>query len=134
MAAAAAMKLRLHFVVDPMGWLCVSLVLAVWFYNTLVVPKLVLLPHYHEGHISWTVVACECCRRRQEAFLPPSGSRLCVRAGYYVAAALCLTALFRASTADPGRLPADPHIPHSGKNNSGGDGAFVPGSTPPLSP
>lgn len=69
--AAAAMKLRLHFVVDPMGWLCVSLVLAVWFYNTVFVPQLVLLPHYSEGHIPWTVVVCECCRRRRDAASPP---------------------------------------------------------------
>lgn len=65
-ATAAAMKLRLHFVVDPVGWLCVSLVLAVWVYNTVVVPQLVLLPHYHQGHLSWTVVVCECCRQRRE--------------------------------------------------------------------
>ncbi|XP_003967019.2 palmitoyltransferase ZDHHC21 [Takifugu rubripes] len=84
------MKLRLHFVVDPMGWLCVSLVLGVWFYNTVFVPQLVLFPHYSEGHIPWTVVVC-----------------------YYAASALCLTALLRASTADPGRLPAEPHIPQS---------------------
>lgn len=67
------MKLRLHFVVDPAGWLCVSLVLAVWFYNTVVVPKLVLLPHYREGHISWAVIACECCRRRRGGSLQASG-------------------------------------------------------------
>lgn len=35
-------------------------------------------------------------------------------AGYYVASALCFAALFRASTADPGRLLTDPHIPQSG--------------------
>lgn len=34
--------------------------------------------------------------------------------GYYLASAFCMAALFRASTADPGRLPTDPHIPHSG--------------------
>lgn len=70
MAAAAAMKLRLHFVADPVGWLCVSLVLAVWLYNTLLVPKLVLLPHYREGHVSWTVVVCECRRGRLEGGVP----------------------------------------------------------------
>uniref|UniRef100_UPI003AB0C571 palmitoyltransferase ZDHHC21 isoform X2 n=1 Tax=Centroberyx gerrardi TaxID=166262 RepID=UPI003AB0C571 len=43
-----------------------------------------------EGHIPWAIVVC-----------------------YYIASALCVAALFRASTADPGRLPADPHIPHS---------------------
>lgn len=40
--------------------------------------------------------------------------KLCVPLGYYIASALCIAALFRASTADPGRLPVDPHIPHSG--------------------
>lgn len=120
-AAAAAMKLRLHFVVDPMGWLCVSLVLAVWFYNTVFVPKLVLLPHYQEGHIPWTVVVCESgCLRWKVALLQLGEQRLRLRAGYYAASALCFAALFRASTADPGRLPADPHIPHSGKIGGGG--------------
>uniref|UniRef100_A0A3Q2GL01 Palmitoyltransferase n=1 Tax=Cyprinodon variegatus TaxID=28743 RepID=A0A3Q2GL01_CYPVA len=84
------MKLRLHFVVDPMGWLCISMVFGIWLYNTLFIPKLVLLPHYDEGHIPWALVVC-----------------------YYIASALCVVALFRASTADPGRLPLDPHIPHS---------------------
>lgn len=57
--SSGAMKLRLHFVVDPMGWLCISLVFGIWFYNTLFVPKLVLLPHYDEGHIPWALVVCE---------------------------------------------------------------------------
>lgn len=53
------MKLRLHFVVDPMGWLCISVVLAIWLYNSILIPKLVLLPHYDEGHIPWALVFCE---------------------------------------------------------------------------
>ncbi|XP_054656025.1 palmitoyltransferase ZDHHC21 isoform X2 [Dunckerocampus dactyliophorus] len=77
------MKLRLHCVVDPMGWLCISLVFGVWLYNSFFIPMLVLLPHYKEGHIPWAVVV------------------------------FCFAALFRASTADPGRLPVNPHIPHS---------------------
>ncbi|XP_010793181.1 palmitoyltransferase ZDHHC21 [Notothenia coriiceps] len=84
------MKLRLHFVVDPMGWLCISMVFGIWLYNTFFIPELVLLPHYNEGHIPWAIVVC-----------------------YYIASGLCLAALFRASTADPGRLPVDPKIPHS---------------------
>ncbi|KAG5261368.1 hypothetical protein AALO_G00303630 [Alosa alosa] len=84
------MKLRLHFVVDPMGWFCMSLVFFVWFYNTLFIPKLILFPHYNEGHVPWALVIC-----------------------YYLASLFCVTALVRASTADPGRLPQDPHIPHS---------------------
>uniref|UniRef100_A0A3Q2ZSN7 Palmitoyltransferase n=1 Tax=Kryptolebias marmoratus TaxID=37003 RepID=A0A3Q2ZSN7_KRYMA len=84
------MKLRLHFVVDPMGWLCISVVFGIWLYNTFFIPKLVLLPHYNEGHIPWALVVW-----------------------YYIASAFCVVALIRASTADPGRLPVDPHIPHS---------------------
>lgn len=56
---SAAMKLRLHFVVDPMGWLCISLVFGIWLYNTFFIPKLILLPHYNEGHIPWVIVVCE---------------------------------------------------------------------------
>ncbi|KPP74878.1 palmitoyltransferase ZDHHC21-like, partial [Scleropages formosus] len=84
------MKLRLHFVVDPMGWLCISVVFFIWLYNSFFIPYLVLLPHFREGHVSKLVVA-----------------------GYYLASALCLVALFRASTTDPGRVPQNPHIPHS---------------------
>jgi len=54
------MKLRLHFVVDPMGWFCMSMVLFVWFYNSFIIPKLVLLPHYAEGHIPTSLVVCKC--------------------------------------------------------------------------
>ncbi|KAL4641577.1 palmitoyltransferase ZDHHC21 isoform X1 [Arapaima gigas] len=86
----SVMKLRLHFVVDPMGWLCISMVLFIWLYNSFFIPHLVLLPHFQEGHISGLVVA-----------------------SYYLASLLCITALFRASTADPGRVPQNPHIPHS---------------------
>lgn len=53
------MKLRLHFVVDPMGWLCISVVTGIWLYNTFFIPQLVLLPHYNEGHIPWAIVVCE---------------------------------------------------------------------------
>ncbi|XP_031688269.1 probable palmitoyltransferase ZDHHC21 [Oncorhynchus kisutch] len=84
------MKLRLHFVMDPMGWFCISMVFAIWLYNSFFVPKLVLLPHFYEGNIPWALVV-----------------------SYYFASALCMAALFRASTADPGRLPPDPQIPHS---------------------
>ncbi|XP_030636719.1 palmitoyltransferase ZDHHC21 [Chanos chanos] len=84
------MKVRLHFVVDPMGWFCISMVVFVWLYNTYFIPKLVLLPHYNEGHISGVPVLC-----------------------YFLASLFCVSALIRASTADPGRLPQDPEIPHS---------------------
>lgn len=47
-------------------------------------------------------------------FYPSNLQRSLCPAGYYVASALCFAALFRASTADPGRLLTDPHIPQSG--------------------
>ncbi|XP_046904875.1 palmitoyltransferase ZDHHC21 isoform X2 [Hypomesus transpacificus] len=93
-AVSSTMKFRLHFVVDPKGWLCISMVFGVWLYNTVFVPKLVLLPHYNEGHIPWALVVC-----------------------YYIASALCVTALLRASTADPGQLPHDLKIPQSEQEN-----------------
>ncbi|TRY55751.1 hypothetical protein DNTS_016172 [Danionella cerebrum] len=88
------MKLRLHFVVDPMGWFCLGMVLFIWLYNSLVVPKLVLFPHYEEGHIPAALVVC-----------------------YYLASGLCFSALFRASTADPGKLAQDPKIPLGERDN-----------------
>ncbi|XP_016345557.1 probable palmitoyltransferase ZDHHC21 isoform X1 [Sinocyclocheilus anshuiensis] len=88
------MKLRLHFVVDPMGWFCISMVLFVWLYNSFLIPKLVLLPHYAEGHIPATLVVF-----------------------YYLASLLCISALFRASTADPGKLAEDPKIPLAERDN-----------------
>ncbi|XP_048041911.1 palmitoyltransferase ZDHHC21 [Megalobrama amblycephala] len=88
------MKLRLHFVVDPMGWFCISMVLFVWLYNSFFIPKLVLLPHYVEGHIPASLVVC-----------------------YYLASLLCVSALFRASTADPGKLAQDPKIPLGERDN-----------------
>lgn len=129
----ATMKLRLHFVVDPMGWLCISMVFGIWLYNTFFVPKLVLFPHYNEGHIPWAIVVCEfpyllCWHVKNWKWVsletgnegaqshPISGIKThCISLGYYIASGLCLAALFRASTADPGRLPVDPHIPHAGK-------------------
>ncbi|KAG7462021.1 hypothetical protein MATL_G00197530 [Megalops atlanticus] len=90
MIVKRSMKLRLHFVVDPMGWFCISTVFFIWLYNSVFIPQLVLLPHFQEGHIPGALVV-----------------------SYYLASLLCVTALFRASTADPGRLPQNPHIPHS---------------------
>ncbi|XP_077597649.1 palmitoyltransferase ZDHHC21 [Stigmatopora nigra] len=86
--------LRLHVVVDPAGLLCISGVFGVWLYNSYLVPELVLLPHYQEGHIPWILVFC-----------------------YYTASVLCITALFRASVADPGRLHTNPRIPQSEREN-----------------
>uniref|UniRef100_A0A8C4SI87 Palmitoyltransferase n=1 Tax=Erpetoichthys calabaricus TaxID=27687 RepID=A0A8C4SI87_ERPCA len=82
------MGFRVHFVVDPMGWCCISMVFFVWIYNSFFIPKLILFPHYEEGHISAALLI-----------------------GYYVASVCCVTSLIRASVADPGRIPQDPHIP-----------------------
>jgi hypothetical protein len=45
------MGLRIHFVVDPHGWCCMGLIVFVWLYNIVIIPKIVLFPHYEEGHI-----------------------------------------------------------------------------------
>lgn len=45
------MGLRIHFVVDPHGWCCMGLIVFVWLYNIVLIPKIVLFPHYEEGHI-----------------------------------------------------------------------------------
>ncbi|KAM9841121.1 palmitoyltransferase ZDHHC21-like [Aulostomus maculatus] len=79
-----------HFVKDPAGWLCFSVLVGIWLYNSMVIPKLVLLPHYNEGHLPGAVLVA-----------------------YFIASALCVAALLRASTADPGHPPVDPHIPPS---------------------
>ncbi|XP_015704498.1 palmitoyltransferase ZDHHC21 isoform X2 [Coturnix japonica] len=47
-----SMGLRIHFVVDPQGWCCMGLIVFVWLYNTIFIPKVILFPHYEEGHIS----------------------------------------------------------------------------------
>ncbi|XP_066473423.1 palmitoyltransferase ZDHHC21 [Tiliqua scincoides] len=82
------MGLRIHFVVDPQGWFCMGLIVFVWLYNTLFIPKIILFPHYEEGHISAVAIMC-----------------------YYIAAVFCVVSLLRASVADPGRLPESPKIP-----------------------
>ncbi|XP_061620416.1 palmitoyltransferase ZDHHC21 isoform X3 [Phyllopteryx taeniolatus] len=73
------MKPRLHLVVDPAGWLCVSVVFGIWLYNSVFVPKLVLLPHYREGHVPWAIVIWHPRRipatfRRTRIYLIPSES------------------------------------------------------------
>ncbi|KFO30460.1 Putative palmitoyltransferase ZDHHC21 [Fukomys damarensis] len=45
------MGLRIHFVVDPHGWCCMGMIVFVWLYNIILIPKIVLFPHYEEGHI-----------------------------------------------------------------------------------
>uniref|UniRef100_A0ACB8ES00 Palmitoyltransferase zdhhc21 n=1 Tax=Sphaerodactylus townsendi TaxID=933632 RepID=A0ACB8ES00_9SAUR len=82
------MGLRIHFVVDPQGWFCMGLIIFVWLYNTFFIPKIILFPHYEEGHLSAVAVLC-----------------------YYVFALFCMVSLLRASVADPGRLPESPKIP-----------------------
>ncbi|XP_027405019.1 palmitoyltransferase ZDHHC21 isoform X2 [Bos indicus x Bos taurus] len=83
------MGLRIHFVVDPHGWCCMGLIVFVWLYNFFLIPKIVLFPHYEEGHIPGILIII-----------------------FYGIAMFCLVALVRASITDPGRLPENPKIPH----------------------
>ncbi|XP_054665187.1 palmitoyltransferase ZDHHC21 isoform X3 [Grus americana] len=79
---------RIHFVVDPQGWCCMGLIIFVWLYNTIFIPKVILFPHYEEGHISAVAILC-----------------------YYFCSLFCIASLLRASVADPGKLPENPKIP-----------------------
>ncbi|XP_074876782.1 palmitoyltransferase ZDHHC21 isoform X1 [Buteo buteo] len=79
---------RIHFVVDPQGWCCMGLIIFVWLYNTIFIPKVILFPHYEEGHISVVAILC-----------------------YYFCSLFCIASLLRASVADPGKLPENPKIP-----------------------
>ncbi|XP_007967398.2 palmitoyltransferase ZDHHC21 isoform X4 [Chlorocebus sabaeus] len=83
------MGLRIHFVVDPHGWCCMGLIVFVWLYNFVLIPKIVLFPHYEEGHIPGILIII-----------------------FYGIAIFCLVALVRSSITDPGRLPENPKIPH----------------------
>ncbi|EOB01870.1 Putative palmitoyltransferase ZDHHC21, partial [Anas platyrhynchos] len=82
------MGLRIHFVVDPQGWCCMGLIIFVWLYNTIFIPKVILFPRYEEGHISAVAILC-----------------------YYLCSLFCIASLVRASVADPGKLPENPKIP-----------------------
>ncbi|XP_033891474.2 palmitoyltransferase ZDHHC21 isoform X1 [Acipenser ruthenus] len=84
------MGLRMHFAIDPTGWCCITWVFFIWIYNSLFIPRLILFPHYDEGHISSALIIC-----------------------YYLASLCCVTSLVRASITDPGRLQQNPNIPHS---------------------
>ncbi|XP_064902215.1 palmitoyltransferase ZDHHC21 isoform X5 [Columba livia] len=79
---------RIHFVVDPQGWCCMGLIIFVWLYNTIFIPKVILFPHYEEGHISLVAILC-----------------------YYFCSLFCIASLLRASVADPGKLLENPKIP-----------------------
>ncbi|CAM9250523.1 unnamed protein product [Lampetra fluviatilis] len=81
------MACRIHTVCDPLGWLCLGSIVFVWSYNTWLLPKLIMMPHVAQGTLPAVVAA-----------------------GYYVVAALCMAALVRASTADPGRVRQDQHM------------------------
>ncbi|KAB1280172.1 putative palmitoyltransferase ZDHHC21, partial [Camelus dromedarius] len=50
------MGLRIHFVVDPHGWCCMGLIVFVWLYNFFLIPKIILFPHYEEGHIPGVLI------------------------------------------------------------------------------
>ncbi|XP_019373116.1 PREDICTED: palmitoyltransferase ZDHHC21 isoform X2 [Gavialis gangeticus] len=82
------MGLQIHFVVDPQGWCCMGIIIFVWLYNTVFIPKVILFPHYEEGHISAVAILC-----------------------YYLCSLFCIVSLLRSSVADPGKLPENPKIP-----------------------
>ncbi|GAB1288602.1 Palmitoyltransferase ZDHHC21 [Apodemus speciosus] len=86
------MGLRIHFVVDPHGWCCMGVIVFVWLYNIVIIPKTVLFPHYEEGHIPGILIII-----------------------FYGISICCLVALVRASLTDPGRLPENPKIPHAAR-------------------
>ncbi|KYO42856.1 palmitoyltransferase ZDHHC21 isoform B [Alligator mississippiensis] len=83
-----AMGLQIHFVVDPQGWCCMGIIIFVWLYNTVFIPKVILFPHYEEGHISAVAILC-----------------------YYLCSLFCIVSLLRSSVADPGKLLENPKIP-----------------------
>ncbi|XP_019339386.1 palmitoyltransferase ZDHHC21 isoform X2 [Alligator mississippiensis] len=82
------MGLQIHFVVDPQGWCCMGIIIFVWLYNTVFIPKVILFPHYEEGHISAVAILC-----------------------YYLCSLFCIVSLLRSSVADPGKLLENPKIP-----------------------
>ncbi|XP_051875910.1 palmitoyltransferase ZDHHC21 isoform X2 [Pristis pectinata] len=80
------MGLRVHFVYDPQGWCCISIITFIWLYNTYYIPKLVLFPHYEEEHIPAAVIVerqnweiCNKCNKMR-----PKRSHHCSRCGHCI--------------------------------------------------
>ncbi|KAK1174983.1 palmitoyltransferase ZDHHC21 isoform X1, partial [Acipenser oxyrinchus oxyrinchus] len=48
----STMGLRINFVIDLTGWCCFT-------NNSVFIPKLILFPHYDEGHISSALIICK---------------------------------------------------------------------------
>ncbi|XP_062905197.1 palmitoyltransferase ZDHHC21 isoform X1 [Mobula hypostoma] len=88
------MGLRVHFIHDPQGWCCISIITFIWLYNTYYIPKLILFPHYEEGHTPAAMIVL-----------------------YYLVSLFCVISLVRASIADPGRLSQNPEFPYSERQN-----------------
>ncbi|OWK01139.1 ZDHHC21 [Cervus elaphus hippelaphus] len=80
------MGLRIHFVVDPHGWCCMGLIVFVWLYNFFLIPKIVLFPHYEEGHIPGILIIkrefWELCNKCN--LMRPKRSHHCSRCGHCV--------------------------------------------------
>uniref|UniRef100_A0A2K6F416 Palmitoyltransferase n=1 Tax=Propithecus coquereli TaxID=379532 RepID=A0A2K6F416_PROCO len=86
------MGLRIHFVVDPHGWCCMGLIVFVWLYNIVIIPKIVLFPHYEEGHIPGILIISkflnpyflfwELCNKCN--LMRPKRSHHCSRCGHCV--------------------------------------------------
>jgi hypothetical protein len=54
--SGCTMGFRIHFVVDPHGWCCLAVIVCVWLFNVAIIPKIIILPHYEEGHIPGALV------------------------------------------------------------------------------
>ncbi|XP_033103535.1 probable palmitoyltransferase ZDHHC21 isoform X2 [Anneissia japonica] len=81
----------LTFLLDPGGYCPLGFIFFSWFYNSILVPYIVLHPQYNDGNISVYAVIV-----------------------YYLFSLLTVVCLFRATTADPGRVefeggPIPPH-------------------------
>ncbi|MEE6459108.1 hypothetical protein FKM82_000541 [Ascaphus truei] len=80
------MALPIHFVVDPQGWCCVGVIVCIWLYNTLFVPKLILFPRFQEGHVPaaaiWNKELWELCNKCN--LMRPKRSHHCSRCGHCV--------------------------------------------------
>ncbi|XP_048761774.1 palmitoyltransferase ZDHHC21-like isoform X2 [Ostrea edulis] len=73
---------RLHFVKDKNGILCLAFTFSYWVYGTWCGLWVVLLPHLRDGQASEPFVAL-----------------------YILCSVMCVCALFKASTLNPGRVP-----------------------------
>ncbi|XP_072114132.1 palmitoyltransferase ZDHHC21 isoform X2 [Mobula birostris] len=80
------MGLRVHFIYDPQGWCCISIITFIWLYNTYYIPKLILFPHYEEGHTPAAMIVqrqnWEICNKCNQ--MRPKRSHHCSRCGHCI--------------------------------------------------